>query len=464
MNPITAILVGAGQRGIEAFGYYALKHPQKIRFVAVAEPNPQRRALFARQHNIPPENQFESWEPLLAKPKFADSALICTLDTQHAAPTLAALAQGYDILLEKPMATTLAECQDIIRTTERAGRQMLVAHGLRYTEHFSLMRKIIQSGELGEIINIDQRENVSWWHMAHSYVRGNWRNTTESSAMILAKCCHDLDILVWMLDDTCRAMSSVGNLKHYRPENAPAGAPKYCVEGCPAAEKCPYFAPMIYADYIPLRRNIAESADGMLSLASQLQLRAPALVKVIGKIEPTFRAVSEYRAWPGNLVSPDGVRAHIMENLKTSPYGRCVYHCDNDVVDHQVVNMEFKRGASVTLTMHGHSHDEGRTTRIQGSRGELYAEFLMAGSWIEVRDHRSGRRQRFNTTFRESSGHGGGDEFLMENFIQVVGGDKSAALTTPRLSLESHIMAFAAENARLAQKVVNMDDYRLAVE
>lgn len=463
MTPITAILIGAGQRGSEVFGAYALKYPDRLRFVAVAEPNSWRRTEFSQQHRIARERQFNSWELLLEKPKLADVAFICTQDQMHTAPTLAALAQGYDLLLEKPMATTMEDCRQIVEAARTFKRKMLVAHGLRYTDHFSTIKKVIQSGEIGEVIDVDHRENVSWWHMAHSYVRGNWRNTAASSPMILAKCCHDLDILIWMLNEPCRRLSSVGGLSHFRPECAPPGAPLYCVEGCPAADTCPFFAPLIYADYIPLRRNIAESAEGMLALASKWQLHSPGLVKQIGRVSPIFRSVSEYRAWPGNLVSADGERSNILEGLKTSPYGRCVYHCDNDVVDHQVVSMEFARGTSVTLSMHGFSHDEGRTTRIQGTEAEIYAEFLMAGSWVEIRRHRDGKRTRIRTTVRDSAGHGGGDERLMDQFIRLIKEDKpveKSDLSTPLMSLESHLMAFAAEDARLEHRVVQMDDYR----
>ena len=186
-HPIQAILIGAGQRGREAYGPYALQHPDEIQFVAVAEPDPVRRGSFARQHNISPENQFESWEALLEQPQYGQAALICTQDQQHTAPTLAALRAGYDVLLEKPMATTLEECQQLVAVAEETGRQLHICHVLRFTEHFAKMRQIIQSGVLGSVINVSHRENVAWWHMSHSFVRGNWRSQALSSPMILAK-------------------------------------------------------------------------------------------------------------------------------------------------------------------------------------------------------------------------------------------------------------------------------------
>ncbi|MBK8986424.1 MAG: Gfo/Idh/MocA family oxidoreductase [Chloroflexi bacterium] len=460
-NPIQAILIGAGQRGAEAYGAYALSHPEDVHFVAVAEPDTGRRERFAAMHAISPEYQFESWEPLLARPLLAQAALICTQDQMHTPPALSALDRGYDVLLEKPMATSLAECQQLVQSAEENGRQLHIAHVLRYTPHFQKMREIIQSGALGQIVHVNHQENVSFWHMAHSYVRGNWRSTAQSSPMILAKCCHDLDILIWLLNDTCQTMSSTGNLLHFRPENMPDGAPAYCVDGCPAADSCPFFAPLIYADRTPLWRNMADSASGITRQAIQWQLRSPRLVRALSKVIPPLRQVSEYRGWPSNLVSSDGEREHIMAELARSPYGRCVYQCDNDVVDHQVVNMVFTNGTTVTLTMHGLSHDEGRTTRIQGARGELEAAFLVAGSWIEVREHRTGKRTRYDTTAHRSSGHGGGDAGLMAGFAAALRqNDPSLALTSARFSLESHLMAFAAEEARLGSEIIQMEAYR----
>ncbi len=468
IEPVAAILIGAGQRGSEVYGEYALQHPEQVRFLAVAELDAERRQRFAAQHSISPEDQFESWKPLLARDQYGQAALVCTQDQQHTAPTLAALRAGYDVLLEKPMATTPDECRQLVDVAEETGRQLHICHVLRFTKHFSKMREIIQSGELGEVINISHRENVSWWHMAHSFVRGNWRQKEASAPMILAKCCHDLDILIWLMGQNCEQLSSVGNLLHYRPQNAPPGAPKYCLEGCPAAETCPYYAPFIYVELLPLWRSYAETAKGVSRLAAQAQERAPGLVNALSNLAPTLRGISEYRGWPISVVAQDPTPENLMDALREGPYGRCVYHCDNDVVDHQVVNMQFEGGASVTLTMHGHAHVEGRFTRIQGSRAELQATFGYGGSWIEVNEHRSDRRIHYDTSADNASGHGGGDDRLMDAFLKSLreGGsgkfDNSSHLSTARQSLESHLMAFAAEEARLEEKVVRMSEFREA--
>ncbi|MEA3349582.1 MAG: Gfo/Idh/MocA family oxidoreductase [Chloroflexota bacterium] len=457
-TPIKAILIGAGQRGAGVYGAYALRHPEKIQFVAVAEPDAERRERFAAQHKIPSDDQFSGWVPLLQRSRLGQAALVCTQDRQHAPATLAALHAGYDVLLEKPMATSADECRQLVAVAEKNGRQLHICHVLRFTNHFAKMKEIIQSGDLGDIINVSHRENVSWWHMAHSFVRGNWRREDESAPMILAKCCHDLDILVWMLNDHCEYLSSVGGLRHYRRENAPDGAPLHCLDGCPVEDVCPYYAPFIYEDLFPLWRNFADTAKGVSKLIAKAQERVPGLVKALAKISPTLRRASEYRGWPRSVVADDPTLENIHEALKKGPYGRCVYHCDNNVVDHQVVTMQFATGPSVTLTMHGHSHCEGRFTRIQGTRAELQATFGFGGSWIEVNAHRSDKKTLYDTSADLESGHGGGDDRLMAAFLKSLqSGDQNTAISTARQSLESHLMAFAAEEARLGKKTVKMD-------
>ncbi len=454
-TPIQAILIGAGQRGSDAYAPYALLHPEQIRFVAVAEPNQKRRQTFARRHHIPAENQFSTWEELLAKPTLGQAALVCTQDWQHVQPTLAALQAGYHVLLEKPMATTESDCRRLVQTSRETGRQLHICHVLRYTRHFKQMRAIVQSGRLGEVIDVDHRENVAFWHMAHSYVRGNWGNSRQSSPMILAKCCHDLDILPWALGRHCERLSSFGGLSHFKPENAPAGAPARCLDGCPASQTCPYYAPWLYLRLTPLWRSFVDTASGPEKAAMQVYLGAPWLVRLLSPLSADLRMLSNYRGWPVSVLADDPTPENLLEALRSGPYGRCVYHCDNDVVDHQVVSMEFSGGLSVSLGMHGHSHNEYRTTRIEGTRGRLLAEFGLGGSWIQVDEHRSDRRSRYNTSAAAGSGHGGGDFELMAAFIESIrSGDAGPARTTAEQALESHLLAFAAERARLEGQVV----------
>ncbi len=418
-QPITAVLLGAGNRGYHVYGPYAQEYPDELHFVAVAEPHQARRERFAQAHNIPAERQFASWEDLLAKGQIADVLFNTTPDQTHLASTIAALQAGYDVLLEKPMATRLDHVVSLVQTAERAGRLLQVCHVLRYTSFFSALHEVLASGRLGHIVSVEHRENVVYWHMAHSYVRGNWRNLASSSPMILAKCCHDLDILAWNMGRPVEKLQSFGSLIHFRPENAPAGAPQRCTDGCPAADECPFDAHRIYLGLAP-------------------------------------------NQWPAAVLSEEGTAAGLRRALEVGPYGRCVYHCDNDVVDNQTVAMQFPGGASVVLFMHGHSYEEARTMRYDGTRATLRAKFDYHAGSIEVHDHLTNRCEEVEIP-ATASGHGGGDFGTVRSFIQAARG-AGQPLTTARESLESHLLAFAAEEARLSDAVVAMDDFRRRAE
>ena len=416
-KPVTAVLLGAGGRGFHAYAPYALEHPDELRFVAVAEPNPVRRERFAQAHDIPPEYQFATWEDLLAKGQMADALLNATQDQMHHPTTMAALGAGYNVLLEKPMAERQDHVVELVQTAEQAGLLLQVCHVLRYTEMFSTLHDILESGRIGEINTVEHRENVVFWHMAHSFVRGHWRNAGLSSPMILAKCCHDLDILYWNMGEPVNRLQSFGSLMHLRAEHAPEGATLRCTDGCPV--DCKYDARRIY---------LSEERDG----------------------------------WPVTAISDDLSASARLRALEEGPYGRCVYHCDNDVVDHQTVNMEFESGAIVTMFMHGHAYEESRTMRYDGTRGTLRAKFDYRVGLIEIHDHRTGECEQITLPVG-ASGHGGGDFGIIRAFVGAVRGDR-APLTTGRESLESHLMAFAAEESRLNNTVVDMDEYRTRAE
>ncbi len=238
-EPIRLMLFGAGNRGEGAYGAYALRHPDEVRFIAVADPDPIRREKFAQAHQIPPERQFTSWQEALQAGKIADAVVDATQDEMHHDSAVAALKAGYDMLLEKPIAPTLAQTLDIVQTAETNDRTLVICHVLRFTGFFQKVNEIIKSGRLGQVVNISHSENVSYFHMAHSYVRGNWRNTEIAAPMILAKCCHDLDLLYWWMDAKPQTLSSAGNLLWYRSDNAPEGAPDRCTDGCPVARHLP---------------------------------------------------------------------------------------------------------------------------------------------------------------------------------------------------------------------------------
>lgn len=457
-KPIRAVLIGAGQRGAKDYAPFALKNPDQLQFVAVAEPILARREGFARQHNIPAERQFESWEELLALPQLGDAALVATQDWQHTAPALAAMRAGYHLLLEKPMAINAADCIALVKTSRETERQLHICHVLRYTQHFRLMRELIRSNAIGEVVDVDHRENVAFWHMAHSYVRGNWRNQAESCPMILAKCCHDLDMLPWVLGSRPLQLSSSGSLLHFRAENAPAGAPPRCTDGCPVAKTCPYNAAAFYLELIPFWESFIQTAPkGLGRWAARQWLERPAVIRVMARFAPILRQITDYRGWPLSVVSDDPTPENILAALQSGPYGRCVFRCDNDVVDHQVVSMLFSGGATVTLTMHGHSPIEHRSTRIEGTRGRLTGMLGNGGAWLRVEQHRPAAARRYDTSPPAGEGHGGGDMQLMADFTASArrAGNPPEVLAAAEEALQSHLLAFAAEEARLEKKVID---------
>ena len=401
MVPVTAVVLGAGSRG-EIYAGYALRHPEELKIVAVAEPRRDRRERLAEAHGIAPERRFASWEELLALPRLADAAFVCTLDGMHTAPALLALEKGYHILLEKPMSNTEEECRAIEAAARKADRVMAVCHVLRYTPFYRTIKALVDAGEIGEICAAAQIENVGYWHQAHSFVRGNWRSSRETSPMLLQKSCHDMDILLWLVGRDCRRVSSFGSLGRFTAENAPAGAPARCLDGCPHSESCPYYAPKIY---------------------------------LTGKT-----------GWPVDVLTTDLTPEGIRKALEEGPYGRCVYRCDNDVVDRQVVNLEFAGGAVASFVMTAFTADFSRQLKLLGAAGQIQADM----GTKEIVLHRFGEEPRQIPLLDdgEQSGHGGGDYGLVRDFLAVVrGGGESRS--SARASLQSHLICFAAERSRL---------------
>ncbi len=414
--PVDAVLVGAGRRGFRNFGGYALEHPGDLRIIAVAEPNDALRDRFARAHDIPSELAFRSWEDLAGRPRLAPALINASNDTTHYASTMAAMESGYQVLTEKPVAVTPEHCVSLARTADRLGADVWVCHELRNTDYFGAVREIVRSGRLGEIVHVGHRENVSYWHMAHSFIRGNWSNEATSGPMILTKCCHDFDILYWIFGIRVKRLSSFGALRHYRPERAPhPDVPERCTDGCPVEDECPFYAPRIY-------------------LGDRMGLLA-------GTVSPL-----------------DASRAGVKRGLQTGPYGECVYRAGSDVVDHQVVSMETEDGLTVTLTMHGHSHVEGRSMRYDGSRATLIGDFSDPEPDIVVHDHLTETSER--TVPYASAGHGGGDERLMAAFVRAVRDGDRSGVSPVQEALQSHLLAFAAEESRLNGGVlIDMDEY-----
>lgn len=427
-KPLELVLIGAGQRGALAYGSYAFTHPGDVRFVAVAEPDPIRRQRFAEEHDVDDAYCFESWEELTAKGQLGQAALVTTQDQMHVEPAVAAMEAGYHVLLEKPMAHTLAGCVQLVQTAERTNRILEICHVLRYSPFWRKLHEVLESGSLGELVTVEHRENVAYWHMAHSFVRGNWRNAALSSPMILAKCCHDLDILVWNLNSPVKRLSSFGSLLHYRSNHVGPEIPERCTDNCPIERDCPFSAIGIYLEYRHMEQKPANPAYP--------------------------------NQWPYTVLSHDLSYESRLYALQTGPYGRCVYHCDNDVVDHQLVSMELESGVSVALVMHGHSNEEHRSMRYDGTRATLRAR---AGRTAEITVHPHGGTVQQIPIEEAHSGHGGGDAGIMADFVRVVRGE-AEPLTSARVSLESHLLAFAAEEARIQGKMIQMNEFRARAE
>ncbi|MGZ9583104.1 Gfo/Idh/MocA family protein [Paenibacillus marinisediminis] len=412
-NKVKVALLGAGLRGV-VYTNYALTNPDEMEVVALADPNPDRRAMFQQAHGLPDEMCFADWEQLLSQPKLADAIIICTQDKMHYEPTMRALDAGYHVLLEKPMSPDPLECVEMGEKARSTGRVFSICHVLRYTPFFDTLKRLLEEGAIGRLMSIQHNENVAYWHQAHSYVRGNWGNSDKSSPMILAKSSHDMDILHWLVGSDCIHISSFGSLSHYKAEYAPEGAPLRCLDGCPVSDTCVYYAPNYY---------LTGGEDWMLQALSDDQ-----------SYEARKKALEE------------------------GPYGRCVYHCDNNVVDHQVVNMEFANEVTVAFTMSAFTKHCSRTLKLMGTMGEIRGD--IDKNEIEIRRFDQEQYEIIKPLLEDAYGHGGGDMRLVADFVQLVRkGGSGKGLTSAEASVQSHLMAFAAEQARLSHEVIHLPSY-----
>ncbi len=405
---LTAAVAGCGSRGQDTYAKIIMTMPEKVKIVAAADINPEKLAGMRKLTGIPESACYASAEEMLAQPKLADIMLICTPDRCHYLQAKEALLKDYDLLLEKPIAPFADQCVELRDIALARGRKVAVCHVLRYTPFYQKIRQLLESGVIGRTVSIQAIEQVCYWHQAHSFVRGNWRSEGLSSCMILQKCCHDMDIFLWLTGKRCRRVSSFGGLSLFRPENAPEGSAERCVD-CAAAESCPYNAVRFYLD--------------------------------------------EYRRagddWPQNVVAFEPTEEKLMAALKDGPYGRCVYRCDNDVVDHQAVNLELEDGATVNFTMTAFTAHGGRVLRVGGTMGELYCD--MKANIIKVMPY--GKPDEIIDVRKladDFSGHGGGDARLLREFIDLARGEigVSGTMTSIDRSVESHLVALAAEESR----------------
>ena len=422
---LTVALAGLGARGADSYATAVLKYPDLMEIVAIADIDPEKVADVAGKYNIPPEACYDSAEAMLEAPQLADVMFITTQDKQHVSHAIPAIKKGYHLLLEKPISPDLEECRELVRVAKEHERHVIVCHVLRYTPFYTKLKELLDSGIVGDITTVAGFEYVGYAHQAHSFVRGNWRNSVETSPMILAKCCHDMDLYLWLTGKICESVSSFGNTYLFKEEKAPAGCTKRCLDGCLVKAECLFDAEKIYMD----------SPDGIRN---------------------------GHTSWPVNVVTLNPTEASVYEALQTGPYGRCVYHCDNDVVDHQIVNMNMTDGSLISFTMTAFTEKTARESKIMGTLGEITA--YMEENIIKVRPF---GKEEFvidvNTLATDFSGHGGGDHQMVKEFLEVVSGASvmKSHMTSIEVSVESHYIAMAAEASRLAGgKVIKVGDMR----
>lgn len=413
-------LVGAGQRGM----IYAedAKSMHGIDVVAVAETNEERRNTAGDILSIPKEYRYRSAEEFLSLEKCADAVVLATMDQDHYKQVMRALDIGYDILLEKPISPNPQECVRIQQKANALGRTVIVCHVLRYTAFFSTIKRILDSGEIGKIVTINQEENVGNFHFAHSFVRGNWANSHTSSPIIMQKSCHDMDILTWLADSSAKKISSFGRLSYFHEGSAPEGSAQRCTD-CAVKDTCRFNAERAY-------------------------------LPSIGQ-------------WPTAVLSTEQTRESVLDAIRTGPYGRCVYHCDNNVCDHQVTSMEFENGVTANFTLSGMTNLMHRTIHVMCEHGEIRGDDALNTVTVSRfrPDNLSDYEVRTISIGLQNGFHGGGDHGLMADFVKILQ-DRHATDSRSSIdrSVESHIMASAAEESRLTGRVVDLQDFRRSLD
>ena len=423
---VTAAIAGLGSRGKDVYAPMSRLFPEKLKITAVADPDPSRAMQMREEYRIEEDRCFGSAEEMLEQPRLADVMIIATQDRQHVRQAVRAMERGYDILLEKPVSPELDECREIVRRAEELKRKVVVCHVLRYTPFYQTVKSLLDAGRIGEVVSVMAVENVGYWHQAHSFVRGSWRDSDTTSPMILQKCCHDMDMLLWLTGKTCESVSSYGDTYLFKKEKAPAGAAHRCTGGCRVKEACPFDAEKIY---------LTDKETGVLE----------------GNC-----------GWPANVLTmhPDG--ESVRRALEEGPYGRCVYYCDNNVVDHQVVNMNMTDGSTVSFTMCGFTADCSRYAKLMGTKGQIIAD--MGANTIEVTPFgKDAELIDVSRMAEDFSGHGGGDRGLMSAFLDLVTGEQSEddTISSVERSLESHYIALAAEESRRnGGAVIRMEQVR----
>lgn len=422
-KPVTAIIVGAGHRAF-VYSKLAKTDPDKLKIVGVADPNPVRRQKAMEEFGFGEDMCFESADELAERGKLADAIINGTMDEQHLVTSVPLLNAGYDMLLEKPFAVNEKEMRELVACAKKNNSKVMICHVLRYTPFYYGIKEIVNSGEIGDIINIQTTEHVSYHHLSTSYVRGKWANSKKChTSMLLAKCCHDLDIMMWMMSETKpKKISSFGGKFQFKPENAPAGAGTICMKDCPLVDTCVYSTKRLYIDHPD--RWAFYVWDALESIKN-----------------PTIEDKI-------NLMKSD------------SPYARCIYKCDNDVVDHQSVMVEFESGATGTHNMVGGSSEPRRDIHIIGTKGEIFGNFEDSKfTVLKINPSPDAHNEECDVEEHDLrvtgdmvgayGGHGGGDERLAADFVKFIRGEEhSLACTSIFDSVAGHLSVYLADQSR----------------
>ena len=406
----TVSVIGLGNRGTEYMGFLKAFHASKVEIFALCDCRQQALDDIAPKFSVPKERRFLSADAFFAQGVLSDALIIATQDQSHYGIAKQAILTGYKlILLEKPVSAVKEEYTELRDLAAAHGVLLIVCHVLRYSNYYGKIKRIIQSGQIGEIVSVNHTENVGYFHFAHSFVRGNWHNEAASAPSILAKCCHDLDLIAWFVNSPCVSVSSVGSLRYFRPENAPAGAAPFCTGGCRAKKDCPYNA-------------------------EQLYIKDPFYkAKFIKYMKRTLTGKAK------------NSRRDIENALAAGDYGRCVFMCDNNVCDNQLVTMTFENGASAVLEMNAFSKKMFRECHIVGTKGEL------VGYGTKLKMHIFGGKSRTVHTFSPNiGGHVEGDIRLIAGFVKLLCGETAdlTDVTTIEATVTSHNIALAAERSR----------------
>lgn len=406
---INIAVIGAGVRGTN-LARKILTSGIPSRIVAVAEPDEGKRKSFSAEFMLSLESSYTGWEELTYNLDNCDAAIIATLDNLHSEPAIACLNRGWHLLIEKPLADTFEGCLQIVKTQREKKKVVAVCHTLRFMQGYMKLKELIESGAIGELIHIEHMEAISNLRFAHNYVRGRWSQEKLNTFLLLHKCSHDIDFINWLFSEPCTRVSSFGSLKYFTSSYAPEGSTHRCTDGCKIAATCPYSALKLYVN---------------------------------GPLEE----------WPAkdicSIHTPD---SHI-EAIKTGPYGICVWHNENDVVDHQVVMMEFAGGATATCTLTGYSATNGRRVRLQGTKGEIL--FDEASDRITVRDFYGDRQEIINITPVKTY-HPEDQDIVNEWLTSVI--SSSQVTVDASEALRTHSVVFAAELSRKEKRSVEMTE------